>query len=229
MLRLGFILILLLQSLSYPYNNFKNAPVDDISIIKKSFNKSYHTYQLNVTYPELRDWNNEKHIALNLAVQGYMFEAITRFQDKVDTFINKNSFSYFNFDYTVCSNFEQAMSLKFTKRSYHPGMEKAMEYYRTLNFDKNSGRIIHLEDLFLFEVDYQKELLKIINKKYRNCKLPSNTQLHAFCLSEPGLIIVLDEHLLPDSFCANQIEIEWQVLREIINPDSIGYLLMNKV
>ncbi len=224
MLRFGFVVLLLLQSMPFRYSDFSN----EISIVRKSFNKNYHTYQLNFTYPELIDRQNQKHIELNLEVQGYMVEAISVFQEKVDMINNKNSFSYLNFDYNVCSNIEEALSLKFIKRSYHPGMNQALELNRTLNFDKRSGKIIHLSDLFLPNLDYERKIIEIINKKFSTCKVPSKMRLTSFCIKEGGLVIVLNKQVLPDDFCSDEVEITWRELQEMLNPESVAYLLANK-
>jgi hypothetical protein len=227
MLRFGLILFLFLQ-VSLFNKDYDDVSKNEISIITKSFNKSYHTYQLNVTYPELRDRMNLKHEELNLKVQGVMFSAITEFQEQVEMRSNKNSFSYLNFDYTVCSNFNEAMSLRFVNRVYHPGMNNAQELYKTLNYDKLSGQIIKLADLFDPEIDYNQELVNIINNKFSNCSISNTTALKSFCLSADYLTIILDKNKLQDNFCANEIKISWPEIRLLLNPESIAYRLSNK-
>jgi len=228
MLRLSFLTVLLLHAFNTSFINNNKVSVSEISIIEKSFNKNAHTYQLNVTYPELRDRQNEKHYELNKEVQGYWIGAITQFQDKVNTINDKNSFSFFNFNYSVYNEFKRTVSLKFTKRSYHPGMKEAVEHNRTLNFDKYTGRIIQLDDFFKLDVEYQKELIRILNKRYSTCKLSDNVQLKNFCLSQKGLVIILEKHSLADNFCSNEIEIDWQELTGLLNTENLDYILSDK-
>ena len=225
MLRLSLVLFLFLQVTAYNISDDNN--VNDISIITKSFNKNYYTYQLNVTYPEIRDKMNIQHHQLNINIQGVMFGAINNFQDQVKLIGKANSFSYLNFDYTVCSNFDEAMSLRFLNRTFLPDMDNAKELYRTINYDKKLGEIVKLHHLFDPTINYNNELINIINRKFSTCSVKSSTQLKSFCLSKNYLTLILDKNMLPDNFCSTEVRIPWSELSHILNTESIGYRLLN--
>ena len=230
MLRFGLILFLFLQITVY--NVSEDYTPTDIAIISKSFNKSYYTYQLNVTYPEIREIKNKmntQHHKLNFNIQGVMFGAINTFQDKVKLIEDKNSFSYLNFDYTICSNFEEAMSLRFLNRTYLPGMDNAQELYRTINYDKKLGTIIKLHHLFDPTINHNQELIKIINSKFSNCTINPSIKLNSFCLSEDYLTIILDKNILPDNFCSTEVKISWTELSHFLDTENIGYRLFKQV
>ena len=225
MLRLSLVLFLFLQITAYNVSDDNN--VNDISIIKKSFNKSYYTYQLNVTYPEIWDRMNTRHHKLNINIQGVMFGAINNFQDQLKLVEEANGFSYLNFDYSVCSNFDEAMSLKFLNRTYLSDMDNAQELYRTINYDKKQGTIIKLHHLFDPTINHNQELIKIINKKFSNCSIRPSTKLKSFCLSKTYLTIILDKNILPDNFCSTEVRLSWSEISHLLNTESVGYRLLN--
>ena len=198
------------NDLSFKKADYKN--VDDFSVVKKSFNKNYNNYQLNITYPEIRTPQNEKHYEWNLQVQGVMTSAISDFQKQIHNVNTKNSFSYLNLDYSICNNYGNIMGIRFMKRVFCPGMPKVHELYRTINYNVATKEFIQLEDLFDSAVNAREVLINIINSKYSNCQLDKNTRLGSFCIEEENLLIILDEYTLPDEFCATEIKIYWEEL-----------------
>ena len=180
MVRISLFLILL----QFPFFNsdvsMKKAEysnVVDFNVVKKSFNKNYKNYQLNITYPEIRTSQNEKHYDWSMQVQDVMVSAISEFQKNINKISDKNSFSYLNLDYSICNSYGNVMGIRFMKRVYYPGMSKVTELYRTINYNVETQEFIQLQDLFSENVNARELLIDIINSKYSNCKLNKNTRL----------------------------------------------------
>lgn len=198
-----------------------------VRIEKAGFNKSSiaKMYEMSISYPVIYTANQEVEHLINVQLQRIMAEAVSEFKRKLNRLAGngQTGFSFIRLDYDLQLTSAEVISIRFIQESLlNDGKAKGpTKLFLTYNFLVKTGERLTLTDLFLPDIEEEKEILAILRNKLGKCKVRPDYLTRNFCFTKEGLLLSFDDLALNDKDCQSEAVIPWASLAPILNTDGV--------